>query len=147
MVEPVTLGAIVATLVAKALDRAEDRVLEDGEGALRRLVNAVQGRFARSDDRVGATALARVADAPDSPTRAGELAKLLDERTEGDPVFRDELQGLVEQARAAGVNVGSISQVAWGDQDVQIAGLVDSQVRVTFGSRPGEGRAPRSEDD
>jgi hypothetical protein len=139
VVEPVTLGVIVAALVAKALDRAEDRVLDDGEGVLRRLVGALRERFSRADDQVGTTALERVADAPDSPTRVREFADLLDERAAADPVFHGELQALVEQARAAGIDVGSISQVALGDQDVQVAGLVDSEVNVTFGAQPGEG--------
>lgn len=144
--EPVTLGVIAAALVAKALDRAEDRVVEDGEGVLRRLVGALRERFSRADDQAGMTALKRVADAPDNPTRERELAELLDERAAGDPVFHGELQALVKQARIAGVNVGSIIQVAVRDQGVQVAGLVGSKVNVTFGARPGEGRAPRSED-
>jgi hypothetical protein len=137
---------IVATLVAKVLDRAEDRVVEDGEGVLRRLVDTLRGRFSRADDQTATTALERVADAPDSPKRVRELAKLLDERAAGDPVFRGELQALVEQARTAGVEVGSISQVAVGDQNVHAAGLVDSEVNVTFGAGPGEDRAPQPED-
>jgi hypothetical protein len=140
-VEPVTLGVIVAALVAKALDRAEDRVLEDGQGVLRNLVGTLRERFSRADDQAASMALERVADAPDSPTRVRELAELLDERA-GDPEFRGELQALAEQARTAGVDVGSIIQAVMGDQNVQAAGLVDSEVNVTFGARP----APRSED-
>ncbi|HEY7934886.1 MAG TPA: hypothetical protein VID48_13790 [Solirubrobacteraceae bacterium] len=141
-----TLGVIVAALVAKALDRAEDRVVEDGEGVLRRVVGALRERFSRADDQVAAAALGRVEDAPDSPRRVREFAKLLDERAADDEVFRGELQELVEQARTAGVDIGSIVQVAVGDQNVQVAGLVDSEVDVSFGARPGHGRAPRSED-
>jgi hypothetical protein len=146
MVEPVTLGVIVAALVAKALDRAENKVIDDGEGVLRRLVGALRQRLSQEDDRAGRIALELVGDVPDSPSRVRELAVLLDERLAGDPVFRGELEALVEQARAAGVDVDSISQVAVGDQNVQAAGLVDSPVSVTFGSRLGESRAPRSTD-
>jgi hypothetical protein len=144
--EPVTLGVIAAALVAKALDRAEDRVVEDGEGVLRPLVGALRDRFSRADDQAGTTALERVEDAPDSPTRVRELAKLLDERAAGDPEFRGELLALVEQARTAGVKVGSIIQVVVGDQNVQNTGLVGSEVNVSFGARSGEGRALWSED-
>jgi len=146
MVEPVTLGVIVAALVAKALDRAEDRVVEDGEGVLRRVVGALRERFSRANDKAATTALDRVEDTPDSPTRVRELATLLDERAADDPVFRGELQELVEQARAAGVDIGSIVQAAVGDQNVHVAGLIDSEVNVSFGARAGEGRALRSED-
>lgn len=144
--EPVTLGVIVATLVAKVLDRAEDRVVADGEGVLWHLVGTLRERFSRADDQAATMALERIADAPDSQTRVRELAKLLDERATDDPVFRGELQALVEQARTAGFQVGSISQVARGDQNVLAAGLVDSEVNVTFGARPDERRAQQSED-
>jgi hypothetical protein len=90
--------------------------------------------------------LERVEDAPDSPTRVRELAELLDERAAGDPEFRGELLALVEQARTAGVDVGSIIQVVVGDQNARNAGLVGSEVNVSFGARSGEGRALWSED-
>jgi len=138
------LGVVVAALVAKALDRAEDIAVGDGEGVLRRLAGAVRQRFSSADDQAGTMALERVEDAPDSPKRVHELAVLLDERTAEDPVFRDELETLVQQARAAGVDVDSISQVALGDQNVQSTGLIGSEVTVTFGARPADSRAPRS---
>jgi len=145
-VEPVTLGVVVAALVARALGRAEDKAVDEGEGVLRRLVGALRQHFSGAGDQTGTAALERVEDAPDSPTSVRDLAMLLDDRAAGDAAFRGELEGLVEQARAAGVDVDSISQVAVGDQNVQAAGLIDSLVNVTFGARPAEGRAPRSED-
>jgi len=145
-VEPVTLGVIVAALVAKALGRAEDRVVDDGESVLLRLVGALREHFSRADDPAGTTALERVEDAPDSQTRVRELGTLLDERAAGDPVLRVELQELVEQASTTGVAIGSIVQVAGGDQNQQIAGLIDSRVNVSFGAQPIRDQRQRSED-
>ncbi len=138
MVEPVslTLGAIVAALVAKAVDRAEDRAVEDGEGVLRRVVGLLRERFSSRDDESAATALARLEDAPDSPTRVRELAVAVDRAAEADPALRSGLEALVSEARSAGIDVESISQTAWGNQNVQTAGLVDSEVNVSYGSPP-----------
>ena len=138
MVEPVslTLGAIVAALVAKAVDRAEDRAVEGGEGVLRRMVRLLRDRFSSHGDESASTALARVEEVPDSPTRVRELAVAVDRAAEADPVLRRALESLVSEARSAGVDVESISQVAWGSQNVQAAGLVDSPVNVTYGSPP-----------
>ena len=80
-------------------------------------------------------ALARLQDAPDSPSRVRELAAVLDRRA-GDRGFRTELQTVVDEAQAAGVDVGSIAQVAWGDRNVQIAGVVGSTVTTTHGQPP-----------
>jgi hypothetical protein len=129
--EPVSLGVIVAALLAKALDRAEDGALDEGAGALRRLIGVVRQHFSDAGDEQGELTLARVADAPDSERRVRLLAELLDARTTEDLAFRNELEGLVEQARSAGVDVGSVSQVAIGRQNVQVAGLNNSSVTVT----------------
>jgi hypothetical protein len=60
----------------------------------------------------------------------------VDRAAEADPVLRSGLESLVSEARSAGVDVESISQVAWGSQNVQAAGPVDSPVNVTYGSPP-----------
>lgn len=138
MVEPVslTLGAIVAALVARAAERAADDAVEGGESVLRRLVAALRARFSGAADRAAGDALARVQEVPDSPSRVRALGAVIDERVEGDAGLRSELEALVAQARGAGVDVERISQVAWGDQNVQAAGLVDSEVNVSYGSPP-----------
>src|SRR3954465_8236788 len=68
MVEPVslTLGAIVAGLVAKAAERASERAVEGGEGVLGRLVAALRARFSGVADAPAGEALARVQEVPDS---------------------------------------------------------------------------------
>ena len=137
MVEPVslTVGAIVAALVAKASDKAADRAVDDGAGALGRLVGWLRKRFV-DDDAVEATiALANVEEVPDSPSRLRELAAELDHRA-AVPGFRVELQALVDEARAAGVDIGSIGQSAWGNQNTQIAGVVGSIITATHGQLP-----------
>jgi len=137
-VEPVslTLGAIASALVAKAADKAAERAVEGGEGVLARLVSWLRARFSAEAEREGATALARVEEVPDSPSRLKALAEALDRRAEADGGFRTELQTLVDQAEAGGVDVGSIAQTAWGSQNVQSAGVVDSEINVTYGQPP-----------
>jgi hypothetical protein len=134
LVEPVTLGVIAAALVAKALDRAEDEAVDAGTGVLKRLVGLVRDRFSRDRDAPTTMAVSRVQDAPDSPSRVRELAVAIDGVAEADPAFRSELEGLVEEARHSGLVVGAIVQTAMGNQNVQSAGLVDSQVNVSYGS-------------
>ena len=142
MVEPVTVGVIAAALVAKALDRAEDDAVDAGEGALRRLLGFLRDRFARDDEPGPGTALARVQDAPDSPSRVQDLAGAIDRVAELDPAFHSALEGLITQARRSGVDVGAIVQTATGNQNVQIAGVVDGDVHVRYGSPapPNSGR-------
>ncbi len=137
MVEPVslTVGAIAAALVAKASDKAAERAVDDGAGALARLVGWLRARFAHDDATEASTAFAKVEDAPDSPSRVRELAAQLD-RWADDPGFRAELQGLVDKAQAAGVDVSSIAQSAWGNQNTQIAGVVGSSITTTYGQAP-----------
>ncbi|HEX9966614.1 MAG TPA: hypothetical protein VGB06_01580 [Solirubrobacterales bacterium] len=144
MIEPASLGVVVAALVAKALDRAGDKALEQGEGVLRRTLEAV--RQLLSGDPEGGKPLERLEDAPDSATRVRELAQVLDQRMEALPDLRPQLEALVAEAQASGIDVGSIDQVAHGSQIVQVAGVADSEVGVTFQARPGESRTPRPSD-
>lgn len=135
MVEPVslTLGALVAALVAKAGETAGEKAVEGGAGVLRGLLERLRKRLSSEGDATTETALARVEDAPDSPSRAQELASALDARAEQDPAFADELRSLVAEAKGAGVDVETITQTIWGNQNVQAAGLTDSEVNVSYG--------------
>lgn len=138
MVEPVslTLGAIAAALVAKASEKTAERAVEGGAGALGRLAGWLRRRLAADGAEEAAGALARVEDAPDSPSRVRELTAVLDERADDEPGFRSELEALVEEACAGGVDVGSIVQTAWGNQNVQSGGIVGSEITVTYGQPP-----------
>ena len=136
--EPVslTLGAVVAALVAKAADKAADRAVEGGQGALGRLVSWLRQRFSGDDEPEATTALSHVEDVPDSPSRLTALAEVIDRRAAVDAGFRSELETLVDRAQAGGVDVGSIVQTAWGDRNVQSAGVVGSEIHITYGQPP-----------
>jgi len=136
VVEPVTVGVIAAALVAKALDRAEDDAVDAGEGALRRLIAFLRHRFSHDVEAATSTALARVEDAPDNLSQVQELAAAIDRVAELDPAFRSALEGLIAEGRRSGVDVGTIVQTAKGHQNVQIAGVADSEVHMSFGQPP-----------
>ena len=136
MVEPVSVGAIVAALVAKALDRAEDGVIDDAIKVARKAVATLRRRF--SGDAVAETVLESLVGTPDSERRAKELAELLDARAQNSPELLNELRVIIGEAKGAGVYIGSSEQVAEGDGNVQVLSL-DSQVNV----QPGSLRQPR----
>ena len=125
------LGAAAAALFAKTLDRAGEKAVDGGEGALRRLVELVRDRL--SGDEEGSKALERVDDAHDSPSRVEALAQILAERTKDDQDFRQELEALVEEAEGSGINVGSIAQATYGKQSPAF-GVVTGKVNVSYGS-------------
>jgi hypothetical protein len=138
MVEPM-LGTIFVALAAKALDRAEDGVVQGGVGVVRRGLSALAARFSREGDKEAQQALERLTDAPDSPERMRRLAELLNQRAAQSPELRGELAGLIDEAKRAGMDFGSITQEAAGEQIVQAAGLVDSEVHINQGSTPPPG--------
>ena len=134
-----TLGGVVAGLVAKAVDATGDRLVGGAVAVVGRLVSRLRARFGDVSDEAGAAALAGVEEVPDSPSRVGVLAEAVD-RLAADPGFRAELEALVSDARDAGVDVGAITQTAWGDRNVQIGGVSDSQIDVNYGTSPSPDR-------
>ncbi len=136
MVDPVSLGAITTGLIVKAVDRGEDDALDAGAGALRRLLCFVRNQISRDGNAPASAALARVQDAPDSPSRLRELAAMIAALAQDDEEFRSELERLIGEARQAGVEVGMVTQTAIGDQNVQIGGAVSSPVSVSYGTPP-----------
>jgi nucleotide-binding universal stress UspA family protein len=136
-----TLGAIAAALIAKMLDRAGDEAVDQGEGALRTLVEKVRGRLSGAGD-----ALAQVEEVPDSKSRVETLARVIDERAEGDPEFGRELAALVEAAQRAGVDVKSTVQVAYGSQIQQFADIHDSEINISYGAHRDQGLPRRISD-
>jgi hypothetical protein len=139
MVEPVslTVGAVVAALVVKAAEKGGEELAEGASSVLGRLVGWLRSRFLGKGDDEASLALARVEEVPDSPSRVGALATVLDARAEAEPGFRVELTRLVEEANEAGVEVKSIRQSAVGDQNVQVAEVGGSTVTVSFGASAG----------
>lgn len=134
--DPVTLGAIVAALAARAADDGADKAVDQAGAALGRLVGWLRQRLTDDGDEAGAAALARVEEIPDSPSRVAVLAALVDQRAHDAKGFRNELERLVTEVKSAGVDVGSTDQKAIGDQNVQIAGVADSTVQVSYGTSP-----------
>lgn len=88
---------------------AEDhaRVLDGLAGWLRRIVAA-------DDPTVGAAALARLEESPQSHERLHELAQVLNHRATSDKHFRADLEALIEQARDHRLDISSITESAWG---------------------------------
>jgi hypothetical protein len=135
-----SLGVIVAAMVRKAAETAAEQAVEGKAGMVGRLAGWLRHRFSDAEHSEESTALARLEDAPDSPSRLRELARVVDGYAAADPGFRAELEALVKEVRAAGVDVGSITQSVWGNQNVQAGGIVDSTITVTHGPP-----APRAE--
>lgn len=135
--EPVTLGIIVAALIAKGLDRAEDGVVDGAVQAARKAVKALRGRF--TGDREAEQAIDRLVEAPDNEERKNALAAVLEDRAAGSTELRAEMQAIVEQFKGAGVRIGDIEQTAEGNENVQNAGIANSQITISRG--PGSGTA------
>jgi hypothetical protein len=131
--EPVTLSVAAAALVAKAMDRAEDQAVDEAGGVLRRLAKVVRGRLSKGSGEDQA-ALAGAEAAPDSAKQLARLTEALERQIKDDDAFRSELERLVGEASAAGVDVGSVVQSAVGVGTVQIAGVSASSISVRTGS-------------
>ena len=108
------LGTAAAALIAKALDRAESKTVDKGEGVLRRLIEVVRERLAGGDVRGQVEALKKVEEVPDSASRIETLARAIDLRADEDPDFRNQVGTLIGQAEEAEVDVKAAVQVAYG---------------------------------
>lgn len=131
------MGLIIAALIAKAVDRAEDGAVDGGLTIGRRALDVLRARFAGEDDKEAAQALERLAEAPDSRKLIAAVGGLLEERANREPGLRAELEALIEEARQAGVDTAAIAQTAIGDGNVQVGGISDSEVNI--GLRPDRG--------
>ena len=114
-----TLGSIAAALVARNAVARARRTVDDDTRVLDRLVGWLRRLVAADDPTVGVAALARVEDAPESHERLHDLAQVLDRRAIADGGFRSDLEALINEASATGVDVNSITQTAWGSQSSQ----------------------------
>jgi hypothetical protein len=121
-VDPVSagLGVAVATLLAKAWERASDRAVEGAEGVVTRLVARLRRRFTDKGDEAGSGALALLEQAPDSARARDGLAAAVDRQIASDTGFGDELAGLIEEAGRAGLVAGPATQTAWGTGIAQV---------------------------
>ncbi len=130
--DPVSLsvGAVVAAVVAKATDKGAGALVDAGAAAVGRLVGWLRSRLTGEDRAV----LERVEEVPDSPSRQQELARVVDARVGADGDFARELEEMVERVQETGAHVVAVNQSAWGNQNVQVAN--SSDVHVTYASPP-----------
>lgn len=121
MVEPVSLAVTVVALLAPYLVKAGEafaekagEALADKTGALYR---AIKNKFA--NDSYAEQTLLRLEEAPDSKGRQTALEHLLTEKMEEDGTFAEQVQRLIEEARAADtrnvISYGERSVAAGGD--------------------------------
>jgi hypothetical protein len=129
------VGVIVAALLAKALNRAEDGAIDSGVEVARKAIEALRQRFSREGDAEAERVLDGLAETPDSERREKALAALLEEHAGKSAELREELESLAEQIEGAGVRIGDIKQEAEGEGIVQNAGNVNSQINVSQGAR------------
>lgn len=131
------LGTLAAPLVAKAAERAAERSGEQATDSASRALTRFTGWLRQKmSGHPSAAALERVEEVPDSPSRVRVLVEALDERAAADPGFAAELAEHLDQARAGGVKVASVTQSAAGDGNVQVADNQGS-VSVSYGAQSG----------
>ncbi|MBT2555501.1 hypothetical protein [Arthrobacter sp. ISL-5] len=135
-VDPVTLGVVAATLVAKYFEKFAEKAGEEtatrGADSLEKLVRWLRSRF--SEVGTGAaTVLEDVARVSDSAKLQQSLAEAIKQHADADSTFKVELEALVEDAKRAGVAIPSVTQSAVGDRNVQAANTEHSNITVSQG--------------
>ena len=145
MVEPMslTVGSVVAALVTKAAEKGGENLADAAKAALGRLVGWLRDRFGRDGDQTGVQALA-AAEKYGGPVAGQELADAVDGKAATDAGFKAEVERLVARTEQQGVDVKTISQNAWGgNQIAQIADVTGSTISTNFGGQPGTGSPAR----
>ena len=140
--EPVslTVGAVVAALVTKAAEKGGENLADAARAAVGRLVGWLRDRFSRDQDQPAVQALA-AAEKYGGPVARQELADVVDGKATADAGFKAEVERLVAQAEQQGVEVKTITQNAWGNQNTQIADVSGSTINI--GWQPGSGSPVR----
>lgn len=123
-----TLGATVAALIAKVISQGEDKAAKAAWEVVGRLVGTVRSRFREHGSDEDQAAIAGLQAAPDSAKRLAALASAIDRHT--DTTWRAELESLVKEAKSAGVDVTSLTQSAWGNDNIQIGGVSGSTINI-----------------
>jgi hypothetical protein len=131
-----TLGGVVAGLVAKSVDVLSDRLVTGAANTLGRLVDRLRAQFDSHGDAEATRVLDELQAVPDSPSRLKIFADTVDGHLR-DMGFRADLEGLVAELGAAGANVEQLVQSAWGNHITQIGSVRDSEVNVTYGRPTG----------
>ena len=129
-----TLGIVVSALVTGAAGKVGEETAEGTAGVLGRLAGCLQQRFSHeTQDEKALLALAQAIEVPDSPRRLQLLAEFIGRHVEEDAGFGTELERLIREARANGIDDKSVSQIARGEQIVQSQGVENSTITVTLG--------------
>lgn len=110
-----TLGAVLAAVIAKAQDRVAEGAVAGAEGVVGRAVGWLRASF-RTDGRAG-SALDLVERAPDSASAVERLAAVLDARARDDADFAEQLASFVQEAQRDPVAGRFVTQVT-GDAQV-----------------------------
>jgi hypothetical protein len=131
-----TLGGVAAGLIAKAVERTGDKTADAGWAVVGRLVGKVRRHFREHGDDADRAALARVEDPPAAAKHLETLAAAIDRHAGSEPELAAELRRLVDEAARSNLDVGSIVQSAWGDHNVQIAGVSGSTITITESPPP-----------
>ncbi len=113
------LGAASAALVARNAENMARGTSGEEASVVNRSVGWLRRLVAADDPAVGGAALDRVEEAPDSHVRLHELAEVLNRRATADDGFRSDLAALINQARAEGIDISSITQLTWGKTTVR----------------------------
>lgn len=132
-----TLGAVVAALLTKAADKSGENLADGASAAVGRLAAWLRERFSRDGDQRAAGALEMAERITDSDSVRRELAGVIDARAATDAAFRTALEKLLADAERHGVEVKSLTQTAWGNQNVQVADVSGSAVTTSIGGPPG----------
>ena len=134
--EPLTLGVVVAALVAGAAKKSGENLADAAKTAVGRLVGWLRDRFSRDDDQPAAQALAKAQEYYDSDKARQQLAAVLDAHAAADLGFKAELERLVADAQQQGADVTTITQTVCGNQNVQNARVEGSTIIVSYGQTP-----------
>lgn len=133
-VEPVTLGVIAATVIAKAMEKASDRA---AEGAVDAAGSSVQKLLAWTRNRFsGRQELAQVEKVPDSPSRVQALGEVIDAELVEDPPARSQLHTMIEAIRSSGSTVYNIGHIEARGHGIAV-GHLQGGIRIGPGPTPG----------
>jgi hypothetical protein len=122
--------ALLAPYLAKAGEAAAGKAGEAAVSGARALLKAIRGRFDADDDQEAKQTLEQFEQQPDDEERQAELARVLSEKAETDPDFREELQRRVDDA-TGGRSVNEFLTQVYGGEVGKIVNI--GQARdVTF---------------
>jgi hypothetical protein len=118
------------------VDKTGDKTADAGWAVIGRLVGRIRRHFREHGNDADRATLARIEDPPASAKHLETLAAAIDRHVRSDPKLGVDLQGLVDEAGKANLDVSSIVQSAWGDHNVQIADVSASTISINTSPPP-----------